>query len=155
MLTNVCMYSTWLYSDLEYNCCCCLWAFTVMFCLHACKNAYQYLQSHLMLTNMCIHLLLHTHSHTINWQAYCVHCIHVICTHSFILMPYLHTPWYSRFSGISPCWSCKTLLSKMLTAIGTHTGSLSCILIWYCCNFLYTIGMCHMLHAYLCYVWLL
>ena len=38
VLTNVCMYSTWLYSDLEYNCCCCLWAFTFMFCLHACKK---------------------------------------------------------------------------------------------------------------------
>ena len=41
-----------------------------------------------------------------------------------------------------------TLLSKMLTTISTHTGSLSCMLIWHCRNFLYTIGMCHMLHAY-------
>ena len=123
------MYSTWLYSDLEYNCCCCLWAFTFIFCLHACKNAYQYLQSHLMLTNMCIHCC----------------CIQVVDTHIqsigrptvyITFMSYVHTPLYlchtctllgtHRFSGISPspCWSCKTLLSKMLTAIGTHTGSL-------------------------------
>ena len=54
--------------------------------------------------------------------------------------------------ALVPAGPATTLLSKMLTTIGTHTGSLSCMLIWYCRNFLSTIGMCHMLHAYLCYV---
>ena len=80
-------------------------------------------------------------------------------------MLYLHTPLYlyyictllgtHRFSGISPAGPATTLLSKILTAIGSHTGSLSCMLISYCLNFLFTIGMCHMLRAYLWYVWLL
>ena len=135
--------------------------YVLLTCLHkkkiAAYNAYQYLQTHLMLTNACVHLLLHTgsrHLHTTNWQTYYVHAF----------MPYLHTPLYlyyicillgtNRFSGISPCWSFNNS-SKMLTAIGAYTGSLSCMLIWYCRNFLYTIGMCHTLYAYLCYVWLL
>ena len=57
--------------------------------------------------------------------------------------------------ALAPAGPATTLLSKMLTAISTHTGSLSCMPIWYCRNFLYTFGMCHMLHAYLCYAWLL
>ena len=135
-------------------------AFTFKFCLHACTkgkkiaayNAYQYLQTHLMLTNACVHLLGSRHLHTINWQTYCVHAF----------MPYLHTLLYLCYictllgtHRFVPAGPATTLLSKMLTAIGTHTGSLSCMLIWYCHNFLYIIGMCHILHAYLCYVWLL
>ena len=66
-----------------------------------------------------------------------------------------HSLLLTDSQALVPAGPAKTLLSKMLTAVGTHTGSLSCILIWYCCIFLYTIGMCHILHAYLCYVWLL
>ena len=41
-----------------------------------------------------------------------------------------------------PAGPAATLLSKMLTAISTHTGLFSCILIWYCRYFLYT-GYCN------------
>ena len=145
------MYSTWLYSDLNT-------AVAVAYgLLHLCsayvlaKMHNQYLQSHLMLTNICIHLLLHTLANNQLAGLLCtLHSCHIytllytyaIAAHSLVL---------AGSQALVPAGSAKTLL----TAIGTHTGSLSHILIWYCRNFLYTIGMCHILYAYLCYVWLL
>ena len=112
-----------------------------------------------MLTKMRVYIcccirVADTYKQSIGRPTVCMHSCYIY-TLLYTCTIFAHSLVLIGSQALVPAGHATTLLSKMLTAIDTHIGSLSCMLIWYCRNFLYTIGMCHMLHAYLCYVWLL
>ena len=158
VLTNVCMYSTWPYSTLNTT------VAAAYGRLRLC-SAYMLAKMHINICRLTYCSLIHVYICCCVWVTdTCIQSIGrpTVYMHSCHIYTLLytyailaHTLVLIGSQTLVPAGLATTLLSKMLTANGTHTGSLSCILIWYCHYFLYTIGMCHMFHAYLCYVWLL